>query len=253
MTLPPGDPDVAAAELALGLLESDDRAAALRRVLADPAFARAVEHWRASFAELHESWPELAPPVGLAARIEATLDRPAAAPPVARAGRLWPGIAAASSLIAASLLMVVLLRPPPPAPPPVRVSVGVPVRVPVRVSVPVPVAAEPAAMLVAAIVPDSGEPLTALYDPASGGLRLTSAALAGGDRSAELWVIAGDKVPHSLGLLQESATTRLAVPAADRARLAAGAVLAISIEPAGGSPTGLPTGPVVAKGPLSRV
>jgi hypothetical protein len=34
------------------------------------------------------------------------------------------------------------------------------------------------------------------------------------------------------------------------ARLAAGARLAVSVEPAGGSPTGAPTGPVILVGPL---
>ena len=37
--------DVAAAELALGLLEGEERGAALRRVLAEPGFAAQVEWW----------------------------------------------------------------------------------------------------------------------------------------------------------------------------------------------------------------
>jgi anti-sigma-K factor RskA len=36
-------------------------------------------------------------------------------------------------------------------------------------------------------------------------------------------------------------------------KLAQGAVLAISVEPAGGSPTGQPTGPVVATGDLKSI
>ena len=83
-------------------------------------------------------------------------------------------------------------------------------------------------------------------------MRLTSQALADVKRSAELWVIAGDGVPHSLGLLPASGGS-MPVGAANRPRLAAGVTLAVSLEPIGGSPTGLPTGPVVAKGTLSRV
>ena len=41
------DPDMAAAELALGVLEGEERATALRRVLSEPAFAAEVERWRA--------------------------------------------------------------------------------------------------------------------------------------------------------------------------------------------------------------
>ena len=36
-------------------------------------------------------------------------------------------------------------------------------------------------------------------------------------------------------------------------KLDAGAVLAVSLEPAGGSPTGQPTGPVVAAGDLKNI
>ena len=68
-TLPPGaDPDVAAAELALGLLEGDERAAALRRQLAEPAFAREVERWREHFGTLFASTVARVPPAHLAER-----------------------------------------------------------------------------------------------------------------------------------------------------------------------------------------
>ena len=45
-------PDMTAAELALGVLDGEERAAALRRVLADPVFAREVERWRRYLAAL---------------------------------------------------------------------------------------------------------------------------------------------------------------------------------------------------------
>jgi len=83
-------------------------------------------------------------------------------------------------------------------------------------------------------------------------MRVTAQAMADATRSAELWVIAGDGVPHSLGLLPAGGG-RMPVSSANRARLAAGATLAVSLEPIGGSPTGLPTGPVVATGALSKV
>ena len=55
----------------------------------------------------------------------------------------------------------------------------------------------------------------------------------------ELWVIAPGANPVSLGLLQDRPlVVSYPVPPA-------GFVLAVSIEPAGGSPTGAPTGPVI--------
>ncbi len=94
--------DVAAAELALGLLDGEERGAALRRVLAEPGFAARVEWWRLRFAALFDLWPEHAAPPHLAARIEASLDGPTSA----KASRFaWPALAAITSAIAASLLV----------------------------------------------------------------------------------------------------------------------------------------------------
>lgn len=238
------DPDMAAAELALGLLEGDERAQALRRVLAEPGFAQSVDAWRSRLAQLFDLWPEMTPSGGVFARVERSIDAPSTplADPVRRTGLLWPGIAAVASLIAASLLLVVMLRPAPPIPAP-RTAPSAPV-----------VAALPAKMLVAAIAPDAaGAPVTAIYDPATGGLRLTEAALADANQSAELWIIGADATPRSLGLLRNKGGTTLTVNAANRARIAAGATLAVSLEAVGGSATGLPQGPVVAKGTLSQV
>ena len=230
-------PDTAAAELALGLLDGAERGDALRRVLAEPDFAAEVERWRTHLAVLFATVPEVAPGATLFDRVEASISpRPAVVAPLPRRWA-WPSVAAISSMAAALLLGVVLTRPPA-----------------VR---PVDRPAAPA-LLAAAVVPTTPAAaggdgaVSAVYDPGSGALRLTAAALADAHHAAELWVIGGDGVPHSLGLLRAASTTKLVVTPADRSRLGAAAVLAVTIEPIGGSPTGLPTGPVVAKGVLSR-
>lgn len=234
-------PDMAAAELALGLLDGEEHSAALRRLLADRGFAAEVETWRGHLAQLFDLWPEVAVSGDVFGRVERSLDWPIAAParaaPVPRRW-MWPAMTGLSSLAAAGLLLVLVTRPAPPVPNTSRPAATAPV---------------PATMLVAAIAPSKGgAPMTAVYDPASGGIRVTAQAMADAQRSAELWVIAGDGVPHSLGLLPTRGG-RMPVNTANRARLAAGATLAVSLEPIGGSPTGLPTGPVVATGALSQV
>jgi anti-sigma-K factor RskA len=237
-------PDMAAAELALGLLEGDERAHALRRTLAEPGFAQAVERWRNHLGQLFDLWPAIAAPAGVLERIEWSIDGPAAmlVPTSPRRRLFWPAAAGLSSVAAAALLLFIVLRPIERAPGPAQPRPSG------------PAAAAPSTMLVASIDPgEKGAPVTAVYDPASGALRLTATTLADANRSAELWVIGGDGVPHSLGLLRPSSASSLAVDPANRARLAAGATLAVSLEPIGGSPTGLPTGPVVATGALSRV
>jgi len=239
-------PDVAAAELALGILDGEERAFALRRVLAEPGFAQQVERWRHYLGQLFDLWPEMTAPAGVIERVEWTIDGPAAMDvPTAPSRRFfWPAAAGISSVAAAALLLFIVLRPIERAPRPVQ-----PHATPTAT-----IAATPPAMLVASIAPTGkGAPVTAVYDPSSGALRLTPAALADANRSAELWVIGGDGVPHSLGLLRSAGATSVSVNPANRARLAAGATLAVSLEPIGGSPTGLPTGPVVATGALSQV
>ncbi|WP_442964315.1 anti-sigma factor [Pseudomonas sp. KNUC1026] len=72
-------------------------------------------------------------------------------------------------------------------------------------------------------------------------------------RSAQAWVIAGDGKPRSLGLLPPDAAVALVVPVGLASALNEGATLAVSLEPLNGSPTGLPTGPVIAQGKISAL
>ncbi|MCP3736037.1 anti-sigma factor [Sphingomonas sp. RP10(2022)] len=239
MATPDPDPDMTAAELALGVLDGDERAAALRRLVAEPGFAAEVEWWRDRLAALFADWPAVAAPAHLAARIEATLDRGAAGGAGGAANdndHRWRTLAILASIAACVLLAVTTLLMLRPAP--------LPVRVPVTVTTPPP--------LIAAIAPTTkGAPIAAAYDRASGVVRIAGGVDVPAGRSAEVWAIRGTAAPRSLGLLPARGTARLAVPAALRGAMAAETVLAISIEPAGGSPTGLPTGPVVAAGKLS--
>lgn len=229
--------DVTAAELALGVLEGDDRAAALRRLLAEPAFAAEVAWWRDRFAELVAAVPAVDPGPALFGRIERSLDAPAAPK---RGGRLWPSIAGLTTLAAAASLALLVSRPAPPPPAPVPTATP-----------------QPLDLLAAAITPTgegqgASEPLAAVYQRNTGTVRLGATALGDARHSAQLWVIGTDGVPYSLGLLNGRGTTLIRLTAANRRRLGAAATLAISIEPVGGSPIATPTGPVVATGKLSR-
>ena len=231
------EPDVTAAELALGVLDGDERAAALRRVLAEPAFAAEVDWWRDRLAALYDQTPEAEPAPALFDRVERSLDdKPAAVRTIRpRTARLfWPSIAALSSMAAAVLAVALVQRPPAPLQP-------------------APIAPAPSTpLLAAALTPaDKGEPLSAVYDPQAGTVRLSAATLADARHVAQLWVIGGDGVPYSLGLLRAGAASALPISPDARGRLNAQAVLAVSVEPLGGSPTGKPTGPVVAKGALA--
>jgi anti-sigma-K factor RskA len=221
-----------AAELALGLLEGEERAAALRLVLSDRDFARAVADWRDALAPLFDLVPEIAPSANLWTRIEAALDGNASAAP--RAG-LWKGATAIAFAAAAALAGVLVLRP---APAPQIIEREAPV----------------VAQLAAPLVSDgTASVVMARYDPAHATLRIQANALPEDDRATELWVIPADGTPRSLGVFNKSGATEVAMTPTLRAWLVDGATLAVSLEPAGGSPTGLPTGPVIASGKLVTI
>jgi len=226
-----GEPDVAAAELALGLLEGEERAAALRRLLADPAFARDVERWRMHFGTLFAEVPDAEPARDLGERVIARLDGPA------RPQRgLWKPLAMAASLVAAGLAGLLVMRPEPSVPPTVSV-------------------ATPAPMVAAFMIEGHDAPIVATYDSAGGLLsmpgpmpgRMTVPA----GKSAQLWAIIGTDAPHPLGLFHQ-AGDRMEADAKSATPMPAGTTFAISIEPLGGSPTGAPTGPVVGSATLVR-
>ena len=232
MALTPDD-DITAAELAIGLLEGEERALALRRVLAEPAFAAAVEMWRTRFESWLGEYPEVAPPEWIAGRIAALAGRGGNATP-------WRWATAAASLLAACLALALVLRPAEVAAP-APVQVVRPVTFAAAMTPTDPKAAKDAAAF------------AALFDATLGQVRVPAGVSVPAGRVAELWRIGGAGVPHSLGLLGRVGTTAIRLTPADRAALAAGATLAISIEPEGGSPKPVPTGPVVATGPLTRI
>lgn len=62
------------------------------------------------------------------------------------------------------------------------------------------------------------------------------------DRSLQLWLIPAGKAPVSLGLVNSEATSDFALNGLNPLNNAS---IAISLEPKGGSPTGLPTGPIL--------
>jgi anti-sigma-K factor RskA len=78
-------------------------------------------------------------------------------------------------------------------------------------------------------------------------------AAAGGfatGRAPELWLIAQGEKPIAVGMISPDRPVTLTLGSALRSRVGPAAVLAVSVEPAGGSPTGQPTGPVIAKGAI---
>jgi anti-sigma-K factor RskA len=92
---------------------------------------------------------------------------------------------------------------------------------------------------------------SAQFDPARDRLEITRLSGASPQgRVHELWLIAeGAPAPVSLGVLPDDGRATLVLPETLAAAMTGG-TLAVSDEPPGGSPTGQPTGAVLALGTL---
>jgi anti-sigma-K factor RskA len=224
----PDEDDLLAAELALGLLDAAEASAARDRLRTDAAFAHAHAQWQAYAAGLAADLGEAPPPrvwSVIAARLPANDDAR-----LRGTLRMWQGGALAASLLALVLGVNLWQRTHvPPAPAPVAQAARAP--------------------LVAVLSGKAGV-VSVSYDPASGRLASVVSAVDAGPRAVELWVIPADGRPRSLGVLSQDRPGWRTAPAAASQALRAGVALAVSLEPAGGSPTGLPTGPVILTGKL---
>ncbi len=214
-----------AGEYVLGVLDAAERAEVEQRIRSDKVFASHIAAWERRLDAMSDGFAEVPAPA-LLPQIEARLfGKPANASPRGRSSapgwwmRFVTGTVMATVLAALALMVL----PPP--------SLQGPV--------------------LQATLQAEGQPLVfdARYDTASGALTITrtrgTAAEAG--RVHELWLIAGEAAPVPLGLI-ELADLQTTLPA-----LPEGAVLAVSLEPAGGSTTGAPTGPVLVTGVVTRL
>lgn len=231
-----GNPDdvALAGEYVLRLLDPGEAAECRLREAREPAFAALTVDWRARLAAFDAEVEPVAPARALWGRIEARLwDAPASRwSRIWNSAGLWRGLAAASVLAA---IWLAALAPPEPVP---LESAGV-----------------PEARLISAVA--SGESAVTLVAVLERGAAALSISRISGEpapgRSLELWLIEGEAAPVSLGVLPETPQARVPLGAALAARIGAGAVLAISDEPAGGSPDAGPSGPVVATGALTEI
>ncbi len=229
-----GGDDLVAAEYVLGVLSAQDRAAVARRVETEPDLARLVDRWEVGFAPMGAAYPNVEPPASVRTGIDRRLFASAARPAATGSPGLWSSLAFWRGLTGAAVAALALYIAVPYVARPVE---------------------SPRIRLVASLAADGSDVrYLALYDQGAGDVALSHVA---GERAAahdfELWMIEGKNAPVSMGVIPVGSSIHLIVNEAARRKLAAGAVLAVSMEPAGGSPTGKPTGPVVAAGDLRGI
>jgi anti-sigma-K factor RskA len=230
------DLEALAAEYALGTLDLVDRRRAQDLLHHNEEFIRLVEAWERRLAPLADAIAPVEPPAEVWRRIQDELG------PAVRQRPAWPAAAPQPSNVV-PLAAVIFWR---------RASMTLGALAAACLLyiatsawyLPPPLAERYVAVLGAG---DQQPALMVTIDPASSRMTIRPLELAESPNQAyELWLVAGDAPPQSLGLVDPEAATSLDLTAPGST---AGA-LAVSLEPPGGSPTGQPTGPVVYHGPI---
>jgi anti-sigma-K factor RskA len=227
--------DRLASEYVLGTLRGPARRRFQALLTAHPALRQAVARWDQRLVVLAASEPGEEPPPHVWRRIEQQLFLASPEPAALRPG-LWQGLALWRTLTAlamSAVLALLVLPQPQPAPQP-------PVVIVLQANPETAQAAMVALGVQATFVASVSADGRALVLRPLGDLSLQP------QRALELWAVPPQGAPRSLGLVQASGTTTVL-----RARLLQDvAAFAVSVEPAGGSPTGAPTGPIVSVGSI---
>jgi anti-sigma-K factor RskA len=236
-TEPPSD-DLLAAELVLGVLDSEQRRNLQARVDADRTFADRVAYWERRFAPWLSDIEPVEPPARAWTRICQRLGWKESEPGFSGLrGSLafWRTAAVFSAVIAVVAIWVALQHPPP--------------------SQPIAGTQNPPGMArqaVTALWHDDGSPAWLVSIAPSHGTLLVVPVPTRPDsqgRAPQLWVIPPGKAPQWVASVSSDMSETITVPSQVRASLVAGAVLAVSLEPAGAA-SEAPTGPIVAKGSI---
>ncbi len=216
----PQERDILAGEYVLGVLDADQVREIETALATDRELRAAVTFWERKLHPLSALVESQNPPVGLWSDIEARIS-PAAQNRWSGAAP-WRWSTGAFAALAAALLLYVAVVPRTPGPAP----------------------------LVAVLQSSQTQNAGWIAVLGQDGLRLSelTSEKAPAAHAYELWGIAPHATrPVPLGVIPSNGELRLA---ALPKGVTTGATLAISIEPPGGSPTGLPTGPVVFAGVL---
>jgi anti-sigma-K factor RskA len=226
VTAPVPEDDLLAAELALGVLSDTECAAAQSRAAHEPSFAAMVAAWEERLAPWAAEISEVPAPPQVWDRIAASLPAEKQSAGWWQSLAFWRGLSLATGALAAACIGALIYLG------------NAPQQLP----------------LIAAIEGGGHRHFVATIDTRAGNIAVVPAAYsADATREPELWLIPADGKPRPLGMLRADRTVTIKIPSELAALTVGNAVLAVSLEPPGGSPTGQPTGPVIATGKLTSL
>lgn len=224
--------DALAAQYVLGTLSRPARKRMARLASSNDTAAAALRAWENRLLPLAQSVPPVSPPDRIWSAILGRIQNQRPSRSMWANLGLWRGLTLAGFATAVALA-VVILAPRPEMPPETLVAV---------------LAGKDARPALVVSADRSGRTLT---------LKALAPVQPAADRVLQLWALPEQGNPRSLGLIP-AAGAALSVVRLDLTAPAGQALqnipaLAVSLEPSGGSPTGLPTGPVLYSGPIQRL
>lgn len=222
-----------ASEYVLGTLRSGARRRFEQWLTEDATLRRSVAEWRDRLHPMAEFAPPAHPSPQVWQAIERKLNLQAAGSTRSRRSfwlglrddlKFWRGLGMVSTALATILVTVLLTRLPDPG--------------------------MPTTSYVATLSDDKAQPVVVITGDARRRqltVKVVTQQAVAADKSLELWAIPRDGTPRSLGLIAADGSVTLPLP--ENATPQSAPVLAISLEPKGGSPNPHgPTGPVLYKG-----
>ncbi|WP_424983347.1 anti-sigma factor [Maritalea sp. S77] len=228
-----------AAEFAMGVLEKDEHDQAAILYDQSISFQHEVDGWTSRLTPMLDDVEPQMPSPAVWSQIENRLglvDTPSTAPKGLAAWwqsvNLWRGLSVGTSAVAAiALAMLIYGGPLAPTQPSLTTQ-----------------------ELVATLTSEGTSPaMVARLDRAKRQMTIVTAMQSSAEHDHELWLVPAEGNPISIALVAAEGTATLDLDDALLAQLDEGATFAISVEPLGGSPTGLPTGPVIASGQLRTI
>jgi len=226
--------DALAAEYVIGTLRGGARARFEALMRYDPALRRLVAEWETRLTPLAGAAGEIAPP----ARLWEALSRRIAGG--ARGAGWWTSLAVwrglAATATAFTLIMAVVIAAAPRPQPPMA--------------------------MVAVMNDDKGQPALLVSWPPMKDMRdphvrikvVQEHPVMAPGTAWEMWMLPGGKAaPVSMGLINTDRDQVMKIAPALARKMGGAWGVAMSVEPAGGSKTGAPTGPVIFKGQCVKV
>lgn len=231
------DDDILAAELALGLLEGEDRAQAMRKSLSDNSFSDNVAAWSKRLDPMFDEFTAFEPDPAVWKQINSAIDDSSVSDDnqvtdilMSRLNR-WRMGAIGSGAVAASLALALLYTG--------NTANEV---------------AQPSERAVAQLTGDiEGLILAVSYNPDNAEMKINVSGMPDTDTQPEVWIVSPNQKPQSLGQIGRDGLSAMTVASDHRPLINSASLLVLTMEPESSVPHDAPSGDPVASGKISFI